>query len=543
MLKGPNNDLANVRHLLRNLDNPRALRRNPLVAHFFAEFAGENESASVRRIGGTLSAAIDSLKPTSGITRSAIHSQRQHTIITRYDIGGESIDAIAADLGIARSKYFYERRAALGRIADMLNSHKRVAAQGFALASNKTDAAQRYAMKLRKAGQFNLSIAVYRDLIAAAQGDAQRTILLCHLVATLCDAGDVAGAINALAGARSIRVRHGHDDLESAVVNAELDLAALQVSWYLGKVRNALKIGTQRLEALKAPGTQPEALETLFCSLGFWVGAMQTQSGMLSAGVASFKEALKHCNFGRSVSQLLRAESLAILANAQILSVSEMGLASKTNAEAFDLATEDCFLQTLADVHLNQAMMLYWSGDLQSALKHATQAQAIADAADGPVGRGRASLQLARVEAACGKTDAALQRIGEARSSMSEGTHLWIVSHIIESELFGERKAYVSALRAAEVAAEFSQQTGNYLTLGRALLRMAETHELLGNRPEALEAITTSVPTLEAHGDAFSLRRGFQCSARLTGSRRHRLNATDLTLAIKGLAPQTPLTG
>lgn len=139
----------------------------------------------MRRLRAVVSAAIDSLKPKSRISRSAIHGLRQHTIIKRYDLGGESIDAIAADLGIARSKYFYERRAALGRIADTINQHKRACSKSAALTSNKSDAAQRLAMKLRKAGQFSLSIAVYRDLISAAQTDAQRTILLCHLVATL----------------------------------------------------------------------------------------------------------------------------------------------------------------------------------------------------------------------------------------------------------------------------------------------------------------------------------------------------------------------
>lgn len=357
-----------------------------------------------------------------------------------------------------------------------------------------------------------------------------------------CDAGDIAGAVTALQIARSSMVQHVTDDIENAVVTAEVDLAALQVSWYLGKVYNAINIGIEGLEVLNAwRRAQAGVLESLFCSLGVWVGAMQTQSGMLGNGVTTFKEALTHSDAGTSVPRSLRAEALANLANAQMLSVSEMASAFKTNSEALDLATEDCSLQTLTNVHLNQAMMLYWTGDVEFALTQALQAQAISDAAGGPVDRSRASLVLARVEATRGKTDTALQRIIEARLSLREGTHLWIVSHIIESELFAERKAYISALRAAEIAADVSQQTGNYLTLGRAFLLMAEIRERLGNRNEALEAISISVSTLESHGDPFSLRRAFQCSAILTGNPCHRLNATDLTLAIKGLVPQTPL--
>lgn len=108
--------------LLRHPHNPRALSRNPLVAGLFAFKGLANDAPVVLRVHDIVENAIESLKTSSGAGMRSAHVARQHAIITRYDIAGRSLHLIADDLQIRTSRFYYERRAALGRLAQAVRS-------------------------------------------------------------------------------------------------------------------------------------------------------------------------------------------------------------------------------------------------------------------------------------------------------------------------------------------------------------------------------------------------------------------------------------
>lgn len=103
---------AAARRLLRDLDEIVALRENPLLL----EYAGEPHEALRMRV----LRAVESLDTGPAATTSSDRRYRLHQIILRCDLNGDSHKSVAAALGISRSQFYMDRRAAFLCVADAL---------------------------------------------------------------------------------------------------------------------------------------------------------------------------------------------------------------------------------------------------------------------------------------------------------------------------------------------------------------------------------------------------------------------------------------
>ncbi|MBC5805699.1 MAG: hypothetical protein GIX02_10890 [Candidatus Eremiobacteraeota bacterium] len=73
-------DVLAARHLLRNLHNPEALKRNELVAELFADASSRQYSAILERVSALVAGAIDSLQPARSALPDGVHCVRQYAI-------------------------------------------------------------------------------------------------------------------------------------------------------------------------------------------------------------------------------------------------------------------------------------------------------------------------------------------------------------------------------------------------------------------------------------------------------------------------------
>lgn len=114
-----------VKHLLRNLYHPVALRRDALAnaIRLFRRQApparpfDETDVRLVQRFALWCVTALDDEQHT---LRGALQRRRQRVIIEHYDIGGQPRDHVAASLGISLRQFYRERQVALQRLADSI---------------------------------------------------------------------------------------------------------------------------------------------------------------------------------------------------------------------------------------------------------------------------------------------------------------------------------------------------------------------------------------------------------------------------------------
>ncbi len=103
-----------------------------------------------------------------------------------------------------------------------------------------------------------------------------------------------------------------------------------------------------------------------------------------------------------------------------------------------------------------------------------------------------------------------------------------VMASIFESEILGLDGHGERSLAAAETALRVASELGIERIVGKAMRVVAEAHEALGNKTQAMAYVDPAIANFEHAGDPFSLARACNCSARLTGNRRHRSMAADL---------------
>jgi hypothetical protein len=114
-----------VKHLLRNLYHPVALRRDMLAnaIRLFrrqAPAARPFDETDVRLVQRFALWCVTALDAEQHTLRGALQRRRQRVIIEHYDIGGQPRDHVASSLGISLRQFYRERQVALQRLADSI---------------------------------------------------------------------------------------------------------------------------------------------------------------------------------------------------------------------------------------------------------------------------------------------------------------------------------------------------------------------------------------------------------------------------------------
>jgi hypothetical protein len=114
-----------VKHLLRNLYHPVALRRDSLAnaIRLFrrqAPAARPFDETDVRLVQRFALWCVTTLDAEQHTLRGSLQRRRQRVIIEHYDIGGQPRDHVAASLGISLRQFYRERQVALQRLADSI---------------------------------------------------------------------------------------------------------------------------------------------------------------------------------------------------------------------------------------------------------------------------------------------------------------------------------------------------------------------------------------------------------------------------------------
>jgi hypothetical protein len=224
------------RHLLRNLDDPVELRRNPLVRECFTAPPGRRDSSEnahaldrVRMIvHATLSRCRE--RPHMGrpvADRSHADPARMHAALLRCEIDRQPLEVVAGELGLSDRQVRRERRAAHDAFLDAFHS---TAAEPLprAVASDLSTLRLDEASELHELGRSSLALAACESVAAAAPQAERRIEALCLAADIDLDAGRYAASSARIAEANAVLALRGAEIGADARAGAleRIDLAA-----------------------------------------------------------------------------------------------------------------------------------------------------------------------------------------------------------------------------------------------------------------------------------------------------------------------------
>jgi hypothetical protein len=232
------------RHLLRNLDDARELRRNPLVAGYFATSprsrrrTPDEDCAALEWIRGLVHEALAALyaKADPAADRDGTRLGRMHAALLRCEIDRQAPELVAAELGLSDRQLRRERAAAHDAFLDAFHH---AAAAGRPPAIVCADLAQlrlAEAVQLHCIGQSRLGLSVFASIAGTAPRISTRLESVCLATEAQLDAGRIYEAEALVAEANAIYALHGPamDEAERDAFEEHIEFLEWAVRWQLG---------------------------------------------------------------------------------------------------------------------------------------------------------------------------------------------------------------------------------------------------------------------------------------------------------------------
>lgn len=244
------------RHLLRNLDDPRELRRNPLAAGYFCSSSRsrrrtpEEDARALERICGLVREALGALYVDAESDRDGARLGRMHAALLRCELDRGAPEVVAAELGLSERQLRRERSAAHDAF---LRSFQRVVERDRAPATTGGDRAPvvvgadiaqlrlAEAVELHAIGKSSLGLSVFASIAATAPNTATRIEALCLASEAELDAGRLPEAQTLVAEANAVFALHSEklSASEHALFAEHIEFLEWCLRWQLGTAAGA----------------------------------------------------------------------------------------------------------------------------------------------------------------------------------------------------------------------------------------------------------------------------------------------------------------
>lgn len=517
-----------VQHLLRHLDDSRALRGNSLVRRLFAaEGIGgpERTENALRQIRDAVGSLIEEMAYDPVLGKRAERYQR---ILLRCDLGGELHKQVAWDLGIGIRQFYRERRAARHYVAAHLERKLERYMQP-ALQFDRLTLARTRIATLRHSGAAAAALVAARDLVRGCEEPRERLIAMVTVADLLADLGRIAQARTALNDARRSlswsRTALGDTLSECA---ARIESCDARLEWESGCAPAASRIcepDPRVFEALRH-SHDPLAREFTIRSL-----LARSWRSLCSGEYASAQTAISDARTTLSTlvepAADLRAEVLISIGTLENLRDGDEAAARHFD-DALLISRQNGLpehaVQALSGLSVAQQI----HGDTELARKTVTEIADSARLVCTPLHYGLFCLRLAELNIALGDTDCGMRYATAARKQLDESAFAQLIGSLLQADAALAAGSYQSAVDVARFAERRASHQDNPRMQGTALRLIAEGLHALGQRESARESIMHSIELLERAGHPFSLARAYDSSAKITGSRSHARSAREI---------------
>jgi tetratricopeptide (TPR) repeat protein len=524
-------------HLLRNLDVPKRLRQNDLVAQCFTGI-GEADDAELDgrmialRIKAIVVASIVSLETDAA---SSLHGSRQRAIMERCDVRREKHSAVAVDLGISLREFYRERRRAMERLAVLVRAELARPSKAVLRTPAAFELDLDRVVNLTRVGDMPAAFLLLESVLRATTSARDCVRACCLGVELAADCGDAAQSREFLAEACRAGASLGETD-DALIVSTELELGRAMQSWAAGNLtatRSACDDaarGAARIGAYGEPEASRVAVTAFLRSATFALAVEENPDLALKrlgeAGRILDRMAHKPPDLSGELlislglsqwyvdGQMVRSleylrEAVAITANAQVTGMLPVAL---------------CYL----------CESLVMVGSLPEGRIAGSSAMHAAKAIGSVQVWVYACLNMAALELACGNAKSALELTSRA-SGIDVGGVSEASTEMAAAEVHLALRRFDLALDLARRLQTREQPGRPQRIAGEALRIAAEAHEGLGNRSAARECIDAAVAILAKCGNQRSKQRAYACSGRVTGRRVHRALANELAIALRAV--------
>ena len=528
-----------ARHLLHNLRNAKALRSNPLVAHLLVAEGHASEPLADRvvlsRVVQAVSAVLRSLDPADGNPFDGDRPHRQSEIVRRCVIGTEPYKAVARDLGISLRTLFRDLDGIRLRLVEELPRYAPPSAT-VAVASDTFELEIRHAHLLRNMGRFEEALGVLDRLAAQSADPLQRARVWNSSAVALIDSGATEKAVATLARVRTLLANAaGHTPSGKTLVECDVDLTDAMIARVHGDTRSAFAAydrAAVRARALAAENPQTAIdifvrAQSQFAVLQWLTGNVGTASHAVESGWNALEQ-LRDPPEGAHYSLLAASSLVHLVADGDVAwAIREMSAAAVLAERHGMLHDALMALGYLAGLERS-------NGNVQGAVETSRRTVSIARNTMAGTEFSLLCAAAAENEACAGDTAAALKLIEEGRLHVSPGGSAWARLQLGEAETLLTAGRNAEAISAAAKAAEAMQRQEKAGFVGYACLIRGLAHERCGERAQALLAVREALPLIEHFGKSPELVAAYELSARLTGNRRHKADALELSRLLKG---------
>lgn len=270
-----------VKHLFRHLHDPRILRKNPLVAHFFKEVPldgltrAREDRTALAEIHDRVRRAAKHCYDSDVSAGKAERTFRQHEIITRQCLDRRPIREVAQALGISIGQCYRERSAICRRVGQYLSeSNQKLALESLTQVDEfgllLSQARYRTAFPDAKT-----ATRVFDDLVQIAPSLEEKVEAFRTSAWTSLEFGNLAGAEEAYSNARAVfeKVAATVNTTSQAIARASLELLRGELANERGELTSLKAMSARAIAHLQGCQTGSPLAAALYAESLFEQGA------------------------------------------------------------------------------------------------------------------------------------------------------------------------------------------------------------------------------------------------------------------------------
>lgn len=520
-----------ARHMLQNLDDADALRRNWLAARFFdppSKLGHELILADRKGLARARAAIIEAVDGLGG-SHGKVECARHREIAVRCDLGGEAHKRVAADLGISIRQFYRELRQSRIAIARSVAEFPLGPIVEAVPRPTDVDVNMDFVEALVDIGRFEEAMSRLRSLAKDVSSAKDRVRIWCTLVQTACDAGKVKDAREALAAAHQTRLLFVDSEGDKAEIDAAIELAIGVVALQTGDRVSAMRTN-ERVAALLRSSRTLTAREAFLLALALIrAGCQYSMCGLADNALAVLQQARELLGTGIVSRSGLYVNYYNTLGAVHAIMPGGIGTAVELFRKAYAMGRDTGALRGAAEAAGSLCGVYLWRGEIDNALSYGKVGLTLANSVCGEDEIGLMAGNVSHVYAEANRGDDALALAAVAQAHATPGSVESALGLVAEAKALVSARGYRAAVRVADKAVAATEHLGVQRFVGAALCIKSEAQNGNHQRSEAIESIRSSIEILEKHGHPFSLAGAYRYSARVTGNRRHAAQAQDLS--------------
>ena len=527
------------RHFFRHLREPAELRRNPLVSAYFSQ---DLKAAARVRADAALAGAIR-----VAVYRHAefcFQSDRledeerakQRYEIVRADVDGIPRSLLAAKLGLSARQYTRLQHGIRRRVAVLLSAQM----QHEMLAKTTPDrACPPLSEVVVLVGRGSTAAALARLSAIMESGDDSLTASALCLLAMIRQRymGDFAGANDALAASRSILEKLAASEPSRPLINAEIELALIEMDIHRGRFDRATEGSTAIAHTLEQTSEAARWLRLRALSLAAYGHLVM---GKRSESLSCLRSLLSDLPAAKFAAAPERVE-LMLEAAVVLFELGRFSDSSRMLADAWLVARQSKLDLDMVRLDLSHAILALECGAVSMAIERLSDICEQSRRLGAPSVSARAHTYLARAQMRASQPRPmdilhnARRAIDLSRAQSSE----WIGAKVAESFAKLMLRKVAEAERAARAADDAAAETGDRVFRGSTLRELARVAHVQGRRRDAKRAIMGAIEAAYAVGKPQQTAQALDLAAEILGQPNYRNEASAIRAAIAISGPQS----